>query len=223
MREKGMMKKTRLFWILFISLLAVWSISAFGDEIDDSVVGLYKEHGYVNEYFGYQLDLPDEFTPESRGLMTFVNESVVDSANKESNIDHLKTLLKLSAAKVFGAESDRDFITITVESPGILKDYWEEEDVVAENSVQTIVTSLQEKADEAGAFLTNVDTHVDTLDDFAGGKHSVILYKYTWDEIPVYGLFVLIRSADRQYLSEIMMESSDAASIEKICGYFSAL
>ena len=51
----------------------------------------------------------------------------------------------------------------------------------------------------------------------------MILYKYTWDEIPVYGLFVLIRSADRQYLSEIMMESSDAASIEKICGYFSAL
>ena len=148
---------------------------------------------------------------EARGLRRELDAVVSDPAT-----------LKTGTAK---ASVDIGFIAEdkTPELPGILKDYWEEEDVVAENSVQTIVTSLQEKADEAGAFLTNVDTHVDTLDDFAGGKHSVILYKYTWDEIPVYGLFVLIRSADRQYLSEIMMESSDAASIEKICGYFSAL
>ena len=126
------MKKVRIFWILFVSLLVAGSICAFGDEIDNSVIGLYKEQGYVNEYFGYQLNLPSEFTLENRGLIALINESVVEAANKQSNIDHLKTLLKLSTAKVFEAGSDRDFITITVESPGIMKDYWEEEDVIAE-------------------------------------------------------------------------------------------
>ncbi len=220
------MKKTMAVLTIAVSLLCIWNTAAFADteDIDDSVLGLYKYQGYTNEYFEYQVDLPGEFTLEPRGVVVSIDsEQAMEHSNKETTISYLKSILSLSAATVFKAGSSTDFISITIESPGILEDIWDEESVIAENSAETIASSLQEKAQEEGATVTDIDTNVMYLDDFAGDGHYVIQYVYTWDGTQMFGAMILMRSADGKFLNEVVIETTDSSRMETICDYFSEL
>lgn len=220
------MKKMMAVSTIAVSLLCIWNTTVFADteDIDDSVLGLYKDQGYTNEYFEYQVDLPGEFTLEPRGvLLSLDSEQTIEDSNKESTISYLKSMLNLSSATVFEAGSSTDSITITIESPGILKDVWDEESVIAENSAGTIASSLQEKSQEEGATVTDIDTNVMYLDDFAGDGHYVIQYVYTWNGTPLYGAIVLMRSSDSKFLNEVVIETTDSSRMETICDYFSEL
>ena len=218
------MKKT-LFAILTAAVLTVslaCSVFAADEEEDYTVLGLLTEHGYVNEYFDYKLELPDDFTPESRAMISLLDEDVVEASNKENTLSTLMTMLKLSYATVFEADNGISFITISVQSPGLLNDYWDKEEVVAENTTESVEEQLSEMNDD-GIVVANIETKVDYLDDFAGDKHYIILYKYTANDTPIYGVNILMRSEDGQYMNMINIETLDPDAVKTITGYFTEI
>lgn len=220
------MKLKKLFaGLLVVTMLAAsLSFTAFADEeeIDYDVLGLLTENGYVNDYFDIQVELPSDFQLTSRAMVNLLDEDVVESSNKQETLDWLGSLLNLSSATVFEAQTDSDFITVTVESPGFMNDYWDEEEAVANNSIDALKEHL-EGMDEEGVTITNVDAQVDYLEDFAGDKHSVIIYGYDVNDTPVYGITVMVRSDDKQYMMTVNIESFYAEDVEAICGMFTEL
>ena len=227
-RVEGMKRTVRYLLMAFI-LLCACSMPVYGDgfEMDDAMVGLYKEHGYINEYLGYQIDLPDDFILISREdsaldpdvydadgniLNTDEDVSVVDASNSESTMSLLK--LKMIST-VFQAVSPASGIFVVNEGPG-LRDQWEKEEYeIAEDKKKSMEMYLQEKAESEG---TSPDYEVTSayLGGFLNGSHHAVMFKYTMDGTRYYRMIIPLLSSDNKILSEIDFRSTDPYQMEKI-------
>lgn len=220
--------KKRVLAGIFLAVVLCMSfvMGAFADTAEEapdySVLGKYKEHGYVNDYFGFELTLPSEFLLKSRGLLQLDTEDVVEESNKEDTLKWLNSMLALSSAVVFEADNGLTFVTISLENPGFMNDHWDEEKVVAENSVDTIVEALNELNNDSTA-VTGIETSVVEVEDFAGKNHAAISYVYQVNNIPVNGLHLLIRSEDTKNLAIVNIESLVEKDIENVCNLFTEI
>ncbi len=210
------MKVKRLLSILVAGLLVLCiAMPAFAAE-DYSMLGVYTNNGYKNEYFNYQLNLPaGNWTLESRGLFVPVGSDIVTEANKESTLSFLKTSLDLSAATGFEANSDSDYVAITIESPGVINDSWADEETIAENTYSSVIEDL-ESGNTEDVSVTQIEAQVDYLDHFIDGKHYCCVYKCLLNGVPYYGVQIYVRSRDAKYLSVFDIQSFDPENIEAI-------
>lgn len=185
---------------------------------DYSMLGVYTASGYQNDYFGYQINLPSEYQLNSRAAFSSGNEDVVSESNNETTLSWLKTNLNLSNATVFDASTDMDFISVLVESPGIIADCWDEEETIANNSLNRVIEALESLNDE-DITVSEISAQVDYLDNFIDGTHYAVMYMCLINDTPYYGIEIYVRSADAKYLSVFDFSSFEAEGIERICGY----
>lgn len=217
------MKAKRLLSILVAGIMVLCiAMPAFAAE-DYSMLGIYTNNGYENEYFNYQLNLPSgNWTLESRSFFVPVGSDVVTEANKESTLSSLKTTLDLSAATGFEANSDTDYVSITIESPGFLNDSWADEKTIAENTYTSVIEEL-ESANSEDLSVTQIETQVDYLDNFIDGRHYCVGFKCLLNGVPYYGVQIYVRSRDAKYLSVIDIESLNPENVEMIANAFTKL
>lgn len=219
-----MRKKSILALILMLVLSIGCTVSAFAEEEEDyTVLGLYKEQGYINEYFGYQIDLPAEFVLESRATVNLNNEDVIESSNKETTLSMLKALVNLSYTTGFTAMTNEDYLCVTLQSPGIMNDHWASEDEIAENTFVNVMDELEAMNEEEGITVEQINGQVDYLDHFIDGKHSCCLYDCLLNGMPYYGVQIYVVSDDSKYLSIIDIQSFNPDHIEAICDCFTEL
>ena len=217
------MKAKRLFTILLAGFFVLCiAMPAFAAE-DYSMLGRYTSNGYENEYFNYQLNLPPgNWTLEGRGLFIPVNSDVVTEANKEDTLSFLKSSLDLSFATGFEADSDYDYVAVTIQSPGLMNDSWADEKTIAENSLSTVLEDM-ETANGADMSVTQIEGQVDYLDDFIDGKHYCCIYGCLLNDVPYYGIQIYVRSKDEKYLSIIDIQSFYPENVEAIADAFTKL
>ena len=207
-------------------LLCACSMPVYGEgvEMDDSMVGLYKEHGYINEYLGYQIDLPDEFILISRedGVLndetvgdipnSAEDDSVVDASNSESTISILKLM---DFPNVFQAVSPASCINVTNSLSGTGFRREEEEYEIAEDKKKAMEMYLQQKAESEGTS-PDYEFVFSYLGGFLNGSHHAVMFKYTMDGTRYYRMIIPLLSSDNKILSEIDFRSTDPYQMEKI-------
>ena len=218
------MKKGRKIFLIGIGMLLSLAntLAAFAE--DYSVLGTYVKNGYENEYFGYRIELPSDYELVTRSILQSVDKSMertIEDSNSESTLSWLNSSLNLSSAKVFEAQSDTDYMCVSVETPGFMKDYWDEEETIAKNTAEEVEKNLS--SSNESVTVSGVSTTVDYLDDFIDGKHYAISYKCLLNDVPYYGIEIIVRSKDKNYISIFEFASFDADHIEVMCDYCSKL
>ena len=213
----------------FISILLAGILTfciAFPVMADDySMLGLYTKDGYENEYFNYQLKLPEgNWTIESRAPLTLADSNPVEESNKENTLSFLKTSLDFSHATGFSASSDTDFVSIIIQSPGLFNDKWADEKTIAETSFESVIDELESVSeDNEDVTVTQINGQVDYVDSFIDGKHYCCVYDYLLNGIPFYGIQIYVRSDDGDYLSVIDLQSFYPERVEELSKCFTKL
>ncbi|MCF0228585.1 MAG: hypothetical protein HUJ76_02675 [Parasporobacterium sp.] len=215
------MKKLTAFLIALVMAVMCFATAAQAAEVDKKVVGRYEINGYVNEYFGFRASLPSGSELQPRGAFVAANNPV-EKANDESTIDSLSSLLAISPQVVFSAYTNDGYLSIVIETPGLLGGTWDKEETVVKNTAPSLEEGMRESIADQGMTLDSFEYMADE-DTIMGEKHWGVAMKYVASGIPVYAVEYFIRSGDGKYLAEIYMESTVAGDVEKMVGYFSKI
>ncbi len=194
-------------------------------EVDSSLVGLYTENGYQNEYFGFQLTLDENYTIYTRGSATSVSDisEVVDDSNSEEAIstamENVDNVLASNTSYDFYANDGTHFIQIRIKSPkgggNIGYDTWADEKSIVEAGCKDLEDSVKTTASQAGITVDDVETDYSECEIF-GEKHYMAIAKTKLQDQDYVLVNVVVRSADGKYAATIVIETLGDANYQDV-------
>ena len=200
------------------------SVHAATVEISDDTIGKYVSQGYENPEYGFKVQLPESYVLEAResavDLVEDENEDVVEKSNKDGAYAQVR-LSAMNGATVFAADSENTTVIISLQTPGIGKDYWDEEEVIAESTAATYEQSLKDSIGDAGE-ITDFEMNHETF-DFLGKTHARGLLKCQINGIPYYAEEIYLRAEDKKTILSISIGGFDANELIEAESYFTTM
>ena len=194
-------------------------------EVDSSLVGLYTENGYQNEYFGFQVTLDENYTIYTRGSATSVSDisEVVDDSNSDEAIStamaNVDDVTAANSSYDFYANDGTHFIQIRIKSPkgggNIGYDTWADEESIVTAGCKDLEDVVKTTASQAGLTVDDVETDYSECEIF-GEKHYMAIAKTQLQDQDYVLVNVVVRSADGKYEATIVIETLGDANYQDI-------
>ncbi len=185
-------------------------------EADPSLVGVYTENGYENEYFGFKIDLDDTYTLQTRGSATGSTDAseIVDDSNSDEVVqtamDDVDNVYSTGANYAFCANDGTHFILVRIKSPAgggnVGYDVWADEESIVKASLSELENIVSTTATQLGAEASNIESDYSECEIF-GEKHYMCTASADMSGTDYSLTNVIVRSDDGKYEATIVIET----------------
>ena len=185
-------------------------------EADSSLVGVYTENGYENEYFGFKINLDDTYTLQTRGSATGSTDAseIVDDSNSDEVVqtamDDVDNVYATGADYAFCANDGTHFILVRIKSPAgggnVGYDVWADEESIVKASLSELENIVSTTATQLGAEASNIESDYSECEIF-GEKHYMCTAAADMSGTDYSLTNVIVRSDDGKYEATIVIET----------------
>lgn len=185
-------------------------------EADASIVGEYTETGYKNEYFGFQVDLGDEYTLVDRSNSASSTDvsDIVEASNSDDAIqtalENVDSSFTTSSDFDFSANDGTHYILIRVKSPkgggNFGYDVWADEESIVKANQSELENIIRTTYEQAGVEVGDIESDYSECEIF-GEKHYMCYASAQVANMDYSIANIIVRSDDGKYEATIVIES----------------